>query len=218
MLGGIALVLACWLGGPPLLRHIGFFRLRRVEFAGLRYLSADTLMPAVRLAPEASLFDRIDGVERRLRAIPGVQQVRVHRRIPGTLRVDVVETEPVALVPQARGMAMVDDRGRTLPFDPAISAPDLPVVPRADSIVAGALARVRDLDPAFFAKISTAWQVKGDVVLEIDSRRYWVRSNPTAEAVYALTAVAEDLARKHAHYTELDGRFAQQIVVRGMGA
>jgi hypothetical protein len=34
----------------------------------------------------------------------------------------------------------------------------------------------------------------------------------------AVTAVAQDLVRKGERYTELDGRFAGYVVVRGAGA
>jgi hypothetical protein len=112
------------------------------------------------------------------------------------------------------GMSLVDERGRVLPFDPAGSAPDLPVMTRPDSVVAGVLARVREVDPGLFARISWASRNRKDVVLQVDSQRYWFRPNPSAEAILAVTVVAADLARKKRDYGELDGRFAGQVVVR----
>ena len=115
-------------------------------------------------------------------------------------------------------MTLVDERGRALPFDPAVSAPDLPIVARPDSGVAELLARVREVDPGLFAQISMATRIRKDVVLQVDSRKFWFRPNASAEAILAVTAVAADLARKGRAYSELDGRFAGQVVVRWRGA
>ena len=45
-------------------------------------------------------------------------------------------------------MALLDSSGKVLPFDPAASAPDLPVAASADRRVARVLARVQEHDPA----------------------------------------------------------------------
>jgi cell division septal protein FtsQ len=219
VLGGLALVALVWFGAPALARNLGFFRMRRVEFHGITHLTPDRLMPAIKLADDASIFDSLEGIEQRLKAIPGVLDASVHRRIPGTLRVDIDEARPVALAPSRDGgMTLVDERGRALPFDPTLSAPDLPIVARPDSAVAQLLARVREVDPGLFARISSASKNQKDVVLQVDSQRYWFRPNASAEAILAVTAVAADLARKQWTYAELDGRFADQVIVRRRGA
>ena len=218
VLGGLALVALLWFGLPVLGRNLGFFRLRRVEFHGITHLSPQRLMPAIKLAEDASIFDSLEGIEERLQAIPGVVSASVHRRIPGTIRVDIEEARPVALSPSREGgMTLVDERGRTLPFDPTISAPDLPIMVRPDSAVAGVLARVREVDPGLFARVVSASKYQKDVVLQVDSQRYWFRPNASAEAILAVTAVAADLARKKWDYAELDGRFADQVIVRRRG-
>jgi cell division protein FtsQ len=215
VVGGLALGALLWFGGPPVARSLGFFQMRRIEFHGIVHLTPDRLIPAIKLADDASIFDSLEGIEARLKAIPGVRDASVHRRIPGTLRVDIEEAVPVALAPtRDGGMTLVDDRGRALPFDPTVSAPDLPIVARPDSIVAGVLARVREVDPGLFARIASATKNQKDVVLQVDSQRYWFRPNASAEAILAVTAVAADLARKQWDYAELDGRFADQVIVR----
>lgn len=218
VLGGLALALLLWFGLPPLARNLGFFQLRRVEFHGIVHLTPERLMPAITLADDASIFDSLEGIEARLEAIPGVRGASLHRRIPGTLRVDIEEATPVALAPAREGgMTLVDDQGRVLPFDPAVSAPDLPIIGRPDSAIAGLLARVREVDPGLFARISTATKNHKDVVLQVDAQRYWFRPNASAEAILAVTAVAADLARRQWDYAELDGRFADQVIVRRRG-
>ncbi|MEO8200794.1 MAG: cell division protein FtsQ/DivIB, partial [Gemmatimonadota bacterium] len=125
---------------------------------------------------------------------------------------------PVAITAGNGAMALVDDHGRALPFDPSVSAPDLPVMAKPDSAVAQVLALVRAVDPSLFARISSAWRNHKDVVLQVDSRRYWFRANPSAEAILAVIAVAADLDRKGRDYMELDGRFEGQVVVRWKAA
>jgi cell division septal protein FtsQ len=219
VLGALLLAVLLWFGLPPLVRGLGFFQMRRVEFHGIVHLTPDRLIPAIQLADDASIFESLEGIEERLEAIPGVRDASVHRRIPGTLRVDIEEARPIAVAPvREGGMTLVDERGRALPFDPTVSAPDLPVIPRPDSQVAALLARVREVDPGLFARISTASTSQKDIVLQVDSQRYWFRPNASAEAILAVTAVAADLARKQWDYAELDGRFADQVIVRRRGA
>lgn len=102
------------------------------------------MIAAARLSPTASVFDDPDAIARRVRALPGVRDARVGRRLPGTLRIRLEEAEPVALAPKGDRLAMVDARGVVLPFDPLASAPNLPVLIGGGAMVAGALARARD--------------------------------------------------------------------------
>ena len=143
----------------------------------------------------------------------------VGRRLPGTLVVNVVEIEPVALAPQANGtLVPIDLAGRPLPYDPAEAPADLPIAASADSLLARVLGVVRDTDPSLFARLTTGARMRDDIVLETEGRRLWFSGDATADAVRAVVAVAEDLARRGRAWQELDGRFAGQVVVRGMGA
>jgi cell division septal protein FtsQ len=218
IVGGLGLLGAMWFGGPPLLRRLEFFRVRRIEISGARYLAPKTITGALALRRDASVFDDPDAMERGLRAVPGVKAAALGRRLPGTLTVAVTETEPVALIPRRGALTPVDDRGRVLPYDPAQVAPDLPIATSADSGLTRVLATVRAADPALFDQIASAARVRDDVVLELDGRRLWFTANATAEDVRAVTAVAQDLARQARSYRELDGRFAGQVIVRWAGA
>ncbi len=218
ILGGLLLVLSGWFGLPRLLRGLAFFRVRRVEFVGLRYLTPAQLLPAVHLPAGASVFDRPRGLAARLDSIPGVLDARVGRRLPGTLRVTITELSPVALAPGKRGMLLVDGQGRTLAYDPAAATPDLPVVSRPDSAAAALLDRIRQVDPGLFGRISTASRSGQDVLLAVEGKRVWLRADATAEAIDAVMAVAEDLARQGRAWSELDGRYTLQVVVRQGGA
>jgi cell division septal protein FtsQ len=169
---------------------------------------------ALGLDPDASVFDDLDAAGRRLRGLPGVATAAVRRRLPGTLEIVLSEAVPVALAPRQGGLALLDSSGKVLPFDPAASAPDLPVAASADKSVARVLASVQEHDPVLFARVRTAWRVRDDVLLDVDGRRFWFGPAVTAEDIRAVMAVAQDLARRGRKYQELDGRYAGQVIVR----
>ena len=218
LLGVVAIAGAAtgaWLGGPALGRRLDFFRIRRVEFVGMRYLAPAVALDALQLGPNASVFDDLVPYQRRVYALKGVQRVDVARRLPGTLVVRLSESVPVALAPAGRVMALMDSAGRILPFDPARAAPDLPIAERADERIGRLLRRMQQFHPALFARVTWAGRSRNDVVLVVDGRRLLFRPGASAEEMRAVTAVAEHLARNGRTYTELDGRFAGQVVVRG---
>jgi cell division septal protein FtsQ len=144
----------------------------------------------------------------------------VVRRLPAALKVIVREVEPVALVPGARGLTAVDGEGRALPFEPARSALDLPVVAEADSQVIGLLARIRAVDPALFQDITgVRAAARREAVLELGKRRVLLGRDAGPDVIESIALVAQDLAARGRPYAELDARFAGQVVVRRrMGA
>jgi cell division septal protein FtsQ len=218
VLAGLALAAVVWFGAPALLRRMDFFRVRRIEISGARYLAPKAVTGALALGPNASVFDPAGPLERRLRRLGGVVEADVGRRLPGTLTVTVRETAPVAVIQRKGALTPVDDRGRVLPYDPAQVVPDLPIATSADSGLTRVLASVRDADPGLFARIVSAARVKDDVVLDLEGRRVWFTANATTEDIRAVMAVAQDLARQRRSYRELDGRFSGQVIVRWAGA
>jgi cell division septal protein FtsQ len=217
-LGALAVAVVLWDSGPKLLRRLDFFRIRRVEITGLRYLAPSKIVAALQLDARSSVFDDLDAASSGLNALPGIQSAEVRRRLPGTLEIIVEEAIPVALAPRGAGMALLDSSGKVLPFDPAATAPDLPIAASADRVVARVLASVREHDPVLFGRIGAAWRVREDVILDLDGRRLWFGPAVTAEDIRAVMAVAQDLARQGRNYQELDGRFAGQVIVRRAGA
>jgi cell division septal protein FtsQ len=214
LLVGASVGAVLWLIVPLGLRQLEFFRVRQVEIVGLQYLDAARVLGAARIPPRASIFDDHAPIAARLQTLPGVRRAEVGHRAPGTLRIELTEAEPVALTPRGDRLAMVNARGEVLPFDPLGSSPDLPVLIGGGALVAGALARVKDLDPALFARIDAAWRVGPDVVFDVGGRWFWFDSGLTAEDIRAVTAVEQALARQGRAYRELDGRFDGQVVVR----
>jgi cell division septal protein FtsQ len=218
VLGGFITAVLLWYATPNLLRRFDFFRIRRVEITGLQYLAPAKIIAALGLDERSSVFDDLVAAGTGLRALPGVRSAVVKRRLPGTLEIVIEEAVPVALAQRGRALALLDSSGAVLPFDPAATAPDLPIAASADRVIARVLASVREHGPALFGRIELARRVQDDVVLEWEGRRLWFGPAVTAEDIRAVMAVAQDLARRGRNYGELDGRFAGQVIVRRPGA
>jgi cell division septal protein FtsQ len=212
--GVLVVALVVWAGAPGLLRRSGFFRVRQIELVGVRHLDPDAVIGALRLGPAASVWDDLDALTTRVRRLQGVADARVVRRLPGALKVFVREVEPVAFVPGPRGMMVVDAAGRALSFDPARSAPDLPVAATADTGLIGLLARVQETDPELFHEVTAARRVRRDVVLELGARRLLLRGDAGPEVIQGVALVAQHLAARGRTYAELDARYTGQVVVR----
>jgi cell division protein FtsQ len=210
----VAGAVAAWFGGPPLLRGLDFFRVRRIEVHGARHMQPDAIASALRLSADASVFDDLEELGTQVQALPGIAAAEVGRRLPGTLEVTISEEAPVAIAPGEGAMRMIGADGDVLPFDPAYSAPDLPVTFAPDSALAGLLARLQAADRALFGQIAAARRRQDHIVLEVGGRRILVMPDASAEEIRAVMAVAQDLARNGRPYAELDGRFAGQVVVR----
>ena len=211
-----------WMAAPLALRRLAFFRVRQVELVGIRYLDAERVLAALRMSPRASVFDDTEVLAERLRGLDGVADASVVRRPPASLKVIVREVEPIALLANERGaLGVVDADAKALPFD--LSNLDLPVVRESDRAVVGVLARVQAFDPALFQAIDAARRMesqpgRSDVLLELGNHRVLLSPNAGPEVLEAVMLVARDLAAKARAYTELDGRFAGQVVVRRRGA
>jgi cell division septal protein FtsQ len=218
ILGGLTIALVLASAAPQVVRRLEFFRIRRVEIAGTQYLAPAEIISALGLHERSSVFDNLLTASRELRALPGVQSALVTRRLPGTLEVVVEEAVPVALAPQGPRLALLDSNGTSLPFDPAATAPNLPIAASADRLIAGVLGAVRAANPLLFARIQAARRLQDGVILEVDGgRRLWFGPAATAEDIRAVMAVAEDLARQGRSYGELDARYAGQVIVRRVG-
>jgi cell division protein FtsQ len=212
---GAALLLGAVVLSPLALRQVDFFRVRRVELVGSRYLAPEQLVAGLGLAPDQNLFDNTGDVARRVEQVGGVVSARVERRLPGTLRITVVERVPIAFAPGATGLVPLDSAGRALPYDPAATGLALPLVPRVDTLVLAALAQVRAADSALYLDVDAARRADGGaVILELGPRRVMLRSRPTVNDVQAVAAVRRHLAASGRPYTELDARFEGWVVAR----
>ncbi len=215
-----ALLLGLVALAPLGLRRVAFFRVRRVELVGVRYLAPEQVVARMSgTGRELSVFDDLGALASRVEAVAGVVEARVERRLPGTLRVSVVEQVPVALAPGPDGLVALDSAGRPLPYDPAESGLELPLVPRADTLVTRVLARVRVADSALYQAVGSADRAPGaGVMLEVEGRRILLASGSSSEEIRAVAAVRRHLLATGRPYGELDGRFEGWVVVRRSGS
>ena len=210
--------------GRAFLRELDFFRVRRVEIDGARYVSPDEIVSRLRIDTTASLFDDVGPLEKRVRQHPSVRDVRIERKLPGTLLVRITENLPVAFVQAESGLVAVDATGRSLPVDPATADVDLPVLAVRDTLTLRVLGEVRDQLPALFARIGEVRRLPhGDSFYLL----FRLTESPTnlahdvlasgdvgADRLSDIIPVEQDLARRKLRVTELDLRFRDQVIAR----
>jgi cell division protein FtsQ len=208
-------VLGVILTAPLWLRTVGFFEVRQVEVLGARYLEAGTIVTSLEIGDGFNLYSPMGVLEQRVSGVDGVDAVEIERRLPGTLRVAIVERTPVALVPGQDGMVALDELARSLPYDPARVHMDLPVVATADAALTGTIALVRGLDAQMFAEVIGARRNEDDnIVLEFAAQSVIFESTPSIGDILKITAVRRHLEGTADTYDWLDARFDGIVVAR----
>jgi cell division protein FtsQ len=169
----------------------------------------------VKLERDQNLFDPLGPVEARAEALAGVVSARIDRRLPGTLRVTIVERQAIAFAPGPDGLIALDGEGQPLPYDPASTGLDLALVRRADPAVLGTLARIRGADSTLYQVIDAASRGRdGAVNVDVGPRRLVVRALPTPDEVRAVGTVRRHLTATGRPYLELDARYAGWVIAR----
>lgn len=209
----IVLAVGAWFGAPKLLRRIAFFHIHQVDVVGNRYLDERDVVRRLGLAPDASIFDPLDRLRAAVAGIPGTvgRSSSVERRFPGTLRVKIVEIRPVALASVNDQLALLDYRGRVLPFDPARVPTSLPVA-EPDSTTAALLDRLRQVDPGGFADVQSARPERGDILLELGDQTIRVRPNADTETLRSIGLVRRYLEANNIKWTEIDARYVGRVL------
>jgi hypothetical protein len=123
---------------PEALAEVEAFRVTEVRLKGARFLLEEEAEALLALPPNASVWDDTSEWEMRLGTHPLVKKAKIHRRFPGTLLLDIVEAEPVALFPNPT-LVPVDESGRILPIDPSLHRLDLPLIASAGKDGPGSL-------------------------------------------------------------------------------
>lgn len=210
----LAALTAPW-WGPPLLAQLAFFRVRRVEVAGARYIPARDILRRLGVDTSASVWDPLAPLERRVAAHPSVRRVSIARRLPGTLVVTVREWQPVALVPGPDGLRAVDQRGVPLPADPARTVVDVPVLVQRDTAMLRLLGELLEQGPALFRRVSEVRRAeRGELVIRLGALPVRARGDVTPQRLWDVEPVEQDLARRQRRVVELDLRFRDQVIAR----
>ena len=214
---GALVLLASPLWGPSALRHLSFFRVRKVEILGARYTAPAELLERLRVDTTRSVWDPIAPLEARLRSHPQVAQVVITRKLPGTLVVQVTERHPVALVNGVGGLRAVDERGVRLPLDPSRTPVDAPIVTAAprDTMVYHLLGAMQREAPALYAKLSSIRALGADeILLQIADLPVRAMTSVTLARLGDIDPVERDLARRQLRPTEIDLRYRDQVIAR----
>ena len=213
---GVVTVLgtAAW-WGPRLLAEMSFFRLRRVQVVGARYVPADSIVALLGVDTTRSVWDETDELVARVRSHPQVSEVEIARRVPGTLVVTITERVPVAFIPTARGLEPLDAAGRALPIDPSHVNVDLPVLARRDTVVLRLLAELRERSPQLYERVSAARRIgRHEILLELGAVNVRAMDDVTVDRLGDVLPVEADLARRQARAVELDLRYRDQVIAR----
>ena len=214
-LGAFLVLLTPW-WGPRLLRQLSFFRVRRVEVVGVRYVDAREILERLRVDTMASVWDDAAPLEARVAQHPMVQRVEIDRNLPGTLVVRLVEHAPVALVPGNTGFRAFDARGVALPIDPTKVDVNAPIVARPDKPVLQLLGAARTDAPALYARMNEVRRElpSGELLFVLDSTPVRARADITLARLADVELVEQDLARRRLRAVELDLRYRDQVIAR----
>jgi cell division protein FtsQ len=202
---------------PVFLRRMAFFRVKHIEVVGARYVQPREILDRLRVDTLASVWDPSGPLERRVAGHPLVREVKVDRKLPGTLVVRLVEHVPVALVPTANGFRAYDERGMQLPIEPTAADIDAPILARPDTAMLRLLGVARTQAPELYRRVSEVRR-EGEGVAELlfvlDSLSVRTLADVTLQRLADLELVENDLARRQLRARELDLRYRDQVIAR----
>jgi cell division protein FtsQ len=209
----LLLVASPWWGRAALSR-LSFFQLRKIEIEGLRYLAPADVAARMRVDTSQSIWMDLGPVGERVRAHPQVADVRLRRRLPGTLIARVTEHQPVAVMATRAGFEVLDVRGVVLPMDPSRVPVNLPILVQRDTTLLRLLAGIRTAQPALFDRISEARRTGNELRLELPSMTVLAMADVTVQRLADILPVERDLASKQLRAAELDLRYREQVIAR----
>jgi len=199
------------------------FAVRTIEIAGAVHTPRPALGAITRQYAGANLF-RIDiaRVQRDLGGLAWVRRIDIEKKLPGTLRISVVERTPVALVTHGSRIDYVDSEGVDFAeLAPAVGDSDLPLIegargPELARSVAF-LAALRANDKEVYSRISEVRPIapNGFAIFDRDlGTIVYVNAADVSKKVRSLYAVAraEQLGKGAIDYADL--RFNDRIVIK----
>ncbi len=212
---GVLVLLTSPLWAPLVLRRLDFFRVRRIEIVGARYIAPSDILSRLHVDTLASVWDATAPLVARVASHPEIQRVLIHRKLPGTLVVDVTERVPVALVPAVGGFRVYDDRGVQLPIDLTRVAVDAPVLAQRDVPLLQLLGAIRLGMPSLYGRVSAVRRAgPSELLLELKTEPVRVMQDVTLNRLADIAPVEEDLRRKQLRVSEIDLRYRDQVIAR----
>jgi cell division protein FtsQ len=217
---GVIVALASPWWSRPLLRQLAFFHVRHVEVRGARFATPADLVARLRIDTTFSIWNDLAPLEARVRLHPQIAEVEIGRRLPSTLVLQVVESDPVAFAPSPTGFRAYDATGRLLPLDPARTPVDLPIIARRDTTLLRLLGELKAAEPNLYARVSELRRTgKEELVLDLVSALeptipVRMMSDISVDRLAQVSLVERDLLLRHARVHELDFRFKDQVIAR----
>ena len=210
-----AAVLTAPLWAPFLMRHMPYFRVRRVEIVGARYVAPSDILNRLQVDTMASIWEPTKPLAERIATLPDIATAVVGRKLPGTLVVQVTERTPVALVPANTGFLVFDERGTSLRVDPSRIAVDVPILSQRDTAVLRLLGTMQTKMPTLYARVSEVRRIGGDeLVFQLKNWAVRVRRDVTLERLADIDPIEADLVRRHVRVAEIDLRYRDQVIAR----
>jgi cell division septal protein FtsQ len=227
--GLIGLSVPLWV--PRLLSALPAFQVEQVTVVGTHYVPPDEITRLIALEPDASVWDRVDPLEERIRAHPMVRDATVRREGLHGLSVAVIEKRPIAFIstPELRA---VNGAGRVLPIEPADAALSLPVISGVTEVegdlvideatreLADVLDRLDRADSDFVSVVSEASMAPDGgyrfiMLPNADAGSVFL---PSADPVSALERVSLALGQiEDPRVERVDARFSRQVVLTRAG-
>lgn len=213
---GLLLVAGSPFWAPLVMRRMPFFHVHRIEIVGARYVAPSDILARLHVDTMASVWNPTAPLAARVASHPEIEHAVVHRKLPGTLVVEVTERAPVALVPEKSGSLRVyDERGVALPIDPARAPVDVPVLTQRDTVLLRLLGAMRVGMPVLFAKVSSVSPVGSDEFrMELKSQPVRAMKDVTLERLADIEPVEADLTARQLRVTEIDLRYRDQVIAR----
>jgi cell division protein FtsQ len=199
------------------MRRMTFFRVRRIEIVGARYVAPNDILSRLHVDTTASIWDPTDPIASRVVAQIGIRSALVTRKLPGTLVIEITERAPVALVPANSGFRVYDARGVALPIDPTRVTVDAPVLMRPDTTMLRLLGEMREGMPELYSRVSAMKRVgqgQDELLFELKDIPVRAMQDVTLDRLAEIDPVAADLNRKQLRATEIDLRYRDQVIAR----
>lgn len=235
-LGSACLLAGAVIGGTALHRWMvttPHFAARDVVVTGIDHTLRAEVLSAAGITESRNVLSVDAAVAAHaIQALPWVAEARVHRQLPGSLRIEVREHTPAALL-SAAGLYLVDAEGevfkRAAPGDPT----DLPVltgITREDFArdpedarerVRDALALLTDLDASAVGPRLVPQEVHaeltGELALLLDGTYVWLGRGPYRAKLTRLRVVLGELHRRGLEASEVhleSERHPERVTVR----
>ncbi len=235
----VALAVTGWLVGRASLAYIdsiGVFERRRIEVRGNNILTRSEVIKAMALPITGSIFSvDLPAVQRRVEALQYVYGVRLGRRFPHRIYIDIVESQPLAYVAAPEYFVISGD-GAALPLPHGRFELELPTVTGADSAWAALadgrieghgqlrqawvlLSYIQTSFPRLYHELSeVVFGRDGDITLYMAETSTPVRlgERDLLQRIATLDAFLNTLSGKRSllDYAYIDLRYDRQVVVR----